>query len=77
MLSALSAYRHTKRDRFVGVLGYLHVYGKLSETFKTNLAAKHPEKVAELRRLLDTFRGDTAAVMPARNPDPRQPFDAW
>jgi LacI family transcriptional regulator len=41
MLSALSAYRHTKRDRFVGVLGYLHVYGKLSETFKTNLAAKH------------------------------------
>ena len=42
-----------------------------------NLAAKHPEKAVELRGLLDTFRGDTAAVMPARNPDPRQPFDTW
>ena len=44
---------------------------------ETNLAADHPEKVVELRRLLDTFRGDTAAVMPAPNPHPRQPFDAW
>lgn len=41
MLSALAAYRHAKRDRFVGVLGYLHVYGKLSETFKVNQAAKN------------------------------------
>jgi len=44
---------------------------------QTNLAAKHPEKAVELRGLLDTFRGDTAAVMPAKNPHFTQPFDAW
>jgi len=34
MLSALSTYRHAKRERFVGVLGFLHPYGNLQETFK-------------------------------------------
>lgn len=28
---------------------------------QTDVAAEHPEKIMELRRLLDTFRGDTAA----------------
>ena len=42
-----------------------------------NLAAHQPEKLQELQALLDAFRVDTAAIMPAVNPDPQQPFDKW
>jgi len=44
---------------------------------QTNLAASQPEKLQELQALLDAFRVDTAAIMPAVNPDPQQPFDKW
>jgi arylsulfatase A-like enzyme len=44
---------------------------------QTNLAAEQPAQTAELRRLLDEFRHDTAALMPAENPRPKEPFDAW
>ena len=36
---------------------------------QTNLATRHPDKAAELQGLLDDFRADTAAIMPAVNPD--------
>jgi arylsulfatase A-like enzyme len=60
-------------------------WGKEEELFnladdpdeQKNLAASHPTKAAELRRLLDAFRDDTSALMPAVNPQPRQPFDRW
>jgi len=42
-----------------------------------DLAAVRPEKVAELRALLDGFRRDTAAVMPSVNPHPETPFTTW
>jgi arylsulfatase A-like enzyme len=44
---------------------------------QTNLAAEQPAKAAELRRLVDEFCHDTAALMPARNPRPKEPFEAW
>ena len=44
---------------------------------RTNLAATHPRKLAELQALLNRFREETAAVMPKKNPHPRLPFDSW
>ncbi len=40
MLSALSSYRHARRERFAGLIGYLHAYGKLPEVFKVNEGAR-------------------------------------
>ena len=39
MLSALSAYRHTKRDRFVGAIGYLHTF-ELPHDYETDQRAR-------------------------------------
>jgi len=44
---------------------------------RTNLAAKHPEKVAELKARLDAFRRDTDALMPTPNPAAAEDFDKW
>lgn len=39
MLSALSSYRHAKRGRFAGTIGYLHTY-TLPREYKTNHRAR-------------------------------------
>jgi arylsulfatase A-like enzyme len=44
---------------------------------QTNLAGSEPAKLQELQSLLDDFRTDTAAIMPAVNPSPQLPFDKW
>jgi arylsulfatase A-like enzyme len=44
---------------------------------QSNLAGSEPEKLQELQMLLDQFRADTKAIMPAVNPNPQQPFDTW
>ncbi len=44
---------------------------------RTNLAAGRPEKLATLQQLLEEFRVDSAAIMPAKNPSPKQPFTTW
>lgn len=44
---------------------------------QSNLAGSQPEKLRELKTLLDRFCTDTAAIMPAVNPDPQQPFEKW
>ena len=43
---------------------------------RTNLAGKHPEKVAELKAKLDAFRKDTDALLPSKNPN-AGPFKKW
>ncbi len=60
-------------------------WGKAPELFnladdpgeQSNLASSQPEKLRELQTLLNQFRTDTAAIMPAVNPDPQQPFEKW
>ena len=43
-----------------------------------NLAAEHPDKVAELRAVLEAFHKNTKALMPAVNPAPgKKPFERW
>ena len=42
-----------------------------------NLAATHPEKTAELNARLDAFLQDTRALMPAPNPQAKEPFERW
>jgi hypothetical protein len=44
---------------------------------QTNLSGSEPAKLQELQSLLDDFRTDTAAIMPAVNPSPQLPFDKW
>lgn len=44
---------------------------------RNNLADKHPEKVAELKAELDAMRKDTDALLPAKNPKAKQPFNKW
>lgn len=60
-------------------------WGKPSELFdletdigeRRNLAADHPEVVANLRKILNDFHTDTKALMPHPNPQPKIPFDKW
>ena len=60
-------------------------WGKQSELFnladdpgeQQNLTSIQPDKLAALQTLLDSFREDTAAIMPAVNPNPKQPFERW
>jgi arylsulfatase A-like enzyme len=44
---------------------------------RNDLAESHPEKVVELSALLDTHLTETNALLPAPNPDAREPFDKW
>jgi arylsulfatase A-like enzyme len=44
---------------------------------KANLAAGKPEKAAEMKKLLDGFRGDTKALLPTPNPNHKKPFTKW
>ncbi|MCH7224908.1 sulfatase [Haloferula sp. A504] len=44
---------------------------------RTNLADKHPEKLAELQAKLEAFRKDTDALPPSVNPDAKPGFDKW
>jgi arylsulfatase A-like enzyme len=44
---------------------------------RSNVAAEHPDKVAELRKILDAFHADTRALMPHPNPNPPKQFDKW
>ena len=42
-----------------------------------NVADKHPEVVAKLKRKLKSFQDETDALMPTKNPDPKKPFNKW
>lgn len=44
---------------------------------QNNVAEAHPDIVARLRGVLETFHTDTNALMPAVNPEPKQPFTKW
>lgn len=48
MLSALSSYRHGKRGRFAGTIGYLHTYA-LPEEYRTNHRARQTFEAADAR----------------------------
>ena len=42
-----------------------------------NLSAVCPEKLSELQAMLQSFREETHAILPATNPDPETPFRTW
>jgi arylsulfatase A-like enzyme len=44
---------------------------------RQNLAAKNPEVLADLQRVLHGCQAATKALMPHPNPDPKMPFDKW
>jgi arylsulfatase A-like enzyme len=44
---------------------------------RQNLAAKNPEVLADLQRVLHGCQAATKALMPHPNPDAKMPFDKW
>jgi arylsulfatase A-like enzyme len=60
-------------------------WGKEAELFdlradpgeKRNLAGENPAKTAELKAMLEKFRKETGALMPAPNPAAKLPFTKW
>ncbi|WP_339676934.1 sulfatase, partial [uncultured Gimesia sp.] len=60
-----------------GNLELYHLKQDLSET--TNLAAKNPEKAAELQQKLADWRTSTGAALPVKNPkyDPARASEFW
>ena len=43
----------------------------------SNLASTHPDKAAEMKKLLGTFLKDSKALLPTTNPNLKKPFEKW